>query len=79
MNGGSTLTGATMLAAYSAGLGVPFLVAALGIGWVGVTLRKYGKVMRYVEIVMGVILIIIGFMLFSGTLNLISGLVDTGL
>ena len=66
LNGGSISTGVTLLSAYSAGLAIPFLIAALGVGWVSLTLRKYGKAMHYVEIVMGVILIIIGFMLFSG-------------
>ena len=41
--------GAKLLSAYSAGLAVPFLVAAFGIGWVTTILRKYNKVMRYVE------------------------------
>jgi len=67
LNGGSVSQGASLLSAYSAGLAIPFLVAALGVGWVSTTLRKYGKVMRYVEIAMGVILVIIGIMLFSGT------------
>jgi len=66
LNGGSVSTGISLLSAYSAGLAIPFLVAALGLGWVSVTLRKYGKVMRYVEIVMGVVLVIIGVMLFAG-------------
>ena len=66
LNGGSVSTGVTLLSAYSAGLAIPFLIAALGIGWVSVTLKKYGKVMHYVEIVMGVVLVIIGFMLFAG-------------
>lgn len=66
LNGGSISTGISLLSAYSAGLAIPFLLAALGLGWVSVTLRKYGKVMHYVEIVMGVILVIIGVMLFSG-------------
>jgi len=66
LNGGSVSTGVTLLSAYSAGLAIPFLIAALGVGWVTLTLKKYGKVMHYVEIVMGVILIIIGYMLFSG-------------
>jgi cytochrome c-type biogenesis protein len=66
LNGGSISVGATLLSAYSAGLAVPFLIAALGIGWVSVTLKKYGKLMHYVEIVMGVVLVIIGFALFSG-------------
>lgn len=66
LNGGSVSTGVTLLSAYSAGLAIPFLIAALGIGWVSLTLKKYGKVMHYVEIAMGVILVILGFMLFTG-------------
>jgi len=65
-NGGSPFLGATLLSAYSAGLAIPFLVAALGIGWVTTVIRRYGKVMRYVEILMGVILIIVGAMLALG-------------
>jgi cytochrome c-type biogenesis protein len=72
MNGGSVSQGVSLLSAYSAGLAIPFLIAALGIGWVSATLRKYGKVMHYVEIGMGVILVIIGVMLFSGTFELIA-------
>jgi Cytochrome c biogenesis protein len=66
LNGGSVSTGVSLLSAYSAGLAIPFLIAALGVGWVSVTLKKYGKVMHYVEIVMGVVLVIVGIMLFSG-------------
>jgi len=66
LNGGSVSTGVSLLSAYSAGLAIPFLIAALGVGWVSITLRKYGKVMHYIEIAMGVVLVIIGFMLFSG-------------
>jgi cytochrome c-type biogenesis protein len=66
LNGGSISTGVSLLSAYSAGLAIPFLIAALGVGWVSVTLKKYGKVMHYVEIAMGVVLVIIGIMLFSG-------------
>ena len=67
LSGGSIVQGALLLTAYSAGLAIPFLIAALGIGWVTTILRKYGKVMYYVEIAMGVLMIIIGFMLFFGT------------
>ncbi len=66
MNGGSVSSGVSLLSAYSAGLAIPFLIAALGVGWVSITLKKYGKVMHYVEIVMGIILVIVGVMLFSG-------------
>jgi len=66
LSGGSIATGATLLAAYSAGLAIPFLLAALGVGWVTTIIRKYGKVMYWTEIVMGVILIIVGVLLFLG-------------
>lgn len=72
MNGGSISTGVSLLSAYSAGLAIPFLIAALGVGWVSLTLKRYGKAMHYVEIVMGVILVIVGIMLFSGTFELIA-------
>jgi len=81
-NGGNLALGATLLSAYSAGLAIPFLLAALGIGWVSNTLRRYAKVMRIVEIVMGVILVIVGVMLFLGTFALLANLdflVDFGL
>jgi cytochrome c-type biogenesis protein len=66
LNGGSVSTGVSLLSAYSAGLAIPFLIAALGVGWVSVTLRKYGKAMHYIEVAMGVILVILGVMLFAG-------------
>ncbi len=72
INGGSISLGAALLTAYSAGLAIPFLIAALGIGWVSATLKKYGKVMRYVEIAMGAILVIVGVMLFTGVFELIA-------
>ncbi|HLO15782.1 MAG TPA: cytochrome c biogenesis protein CcdA [Anaerolineales bacterium] len=72
LNGGSISTGISLLSAYSAGLAIPFLVAALGVGWVSVTLRKYGKVMHYIEVAMGVVLVILGVMLFSGIFELIA-------
>ncbi len=72
INGGSMILGAKLLTAYSAGLAIPFLVAALGIGWVTTILRKYGRAMRYVEIAMGVILVIVGVMLFAGVFELIA-------
>ena len=72
INGGSISLGATLLSAYSIGLAIPFLIAALGIGWVTTILKKYSKTMRYVEIAMGVILVIIGVMLFTGVFELIA-------
>ena len=82
LNGGNLALGARLLTFYSAGLAIPFLIAALGIGWVSKLLRGHSKVMRYVEIAMAVILIIVGLMLILGTFELIAryGLwVDFGL
>jgi len=72
LNGGSISTGVSLLSAYSAGLAIPFLLAALGLGWVSITLRKYGRIMHYIEIAMGVVLVIIGVMLFSGVFERIA-------
>jgi len=66
LSGGSVITGGTLLTAYSAGLSIPFLIAALGVGWVTTALRKYGKAMHYLEISMGVAMIVIGNLLLWG-------------
>lgn len=72
INGGSVSQGAVLLTSYSMGLAIPFLFAALGIGWVTTILQKYSKIMRYVEIAMGVILVIVGVLLFSGIFEIIA-------
>lgn len=58
--------GVFLLAAYSAGLAIPFLFASTQISLVTSVIRRYGKVMHYVEIGMGILLIIVGVLLFSG-------------
>jgi cytochrome c-type biogenesis protein len=72
LNGGSISSGVILLSAYSAGLAIPFLLAALGIGWVTTILRKYGQVMRITEIVMGILMVVIGVLLMTGAFNLIA-------
>jgi cytochrome c-type biogenesis protein len=72
INGGSVALGAKLLSAYSVGLAVPFLAAALGIGWVMTILRKYNKVMHCVEIAMGVVLVFVGVLLFAGVFELLA-------
>jgi len=66
LNGGSISQGVVLLSAYSAGLAIPFLVASVQIGLVTTALRRYGKVMHYVEIAMGVLLLVVGVMLLTG-------------
>ncbi len=68
-NGGSVTQGTILLTAYSAGLAIPFLLAALSIDWVVKFIQKYSRVSRIVEIIMGITLIIVGAMLLTGTFN----------
>ncbi len=74
LNGGSIAQGGILLTAYSAGLAVPFLLAALSIEWVTTILQKYSRLSRIVEITMGVVLIIVGLMLMFGTFSYIARL-----
>jgi len=63
LQGQSLLYGTVLLAAYSLGLAIPFLIAALGLDWVMIILKKYGKVMHIFQVIMGVVLIIVGVLL----------------
>lgn len=72
INSGDILQGVFLGSAYSAGMAIPFLAAALGINWVALILRKYSRFMRIIEISMGVLLVIIGFMLLFGVFNLMA-------
>jgi cytochrome c-type biogenesis protein len=66
LNGGSISQGILLLSAYSAGLAIPFLLASIWIGLFTVAIRRFGKAMHYVEVGMGVVLILVGLLLFSG-------------
>jgi cytochrome c-type biogenesis protein len=61
--------GAILLSAYSAGLAVPFLLAALGIGRVTYLMRRHGRTIRYISLATGALLVAVGVMLFTGTLE----------
>jgi len=75
INGGSIIRGTLLGVFYSSGLAIPFLLAALGIGWVTTLIRRYGRIMRIAEIAMGAILIVAGILLFLGSFNLLSSFV----
>jgi cytochrome c-type biogenesis protein len=72
--GGSPGQAIPLLAAYSAGLAIPFMIAASQIGLVTTVIRKYGKVMRYIEIGMGVVLIGVGILLFQNRFERLANL-----
>ena len=52
--------------AYCIGLGIPFLLVAIGFGWVGGSVRWVKRHIRAVNIAGGVLLIIIGVLMVSG-------------
>lgn len=61
--------GVVLLAAYSIGLAIPFLIAALGIGRVAELMRNHSKAIKIISMGTGVLLIIVGVMLLTGTLE----------
>lgn len=62
----SVADGALLLAVYSAGLGIPFLIAALFSGAFMRFLSRFRSKMGYVEKMMGVLLIIAGILFLTG-------------
>ena len=61
--------GAALLAVYSAGLGVPFLLAALGIRQFLAFLKRFRRHFAMVERVMGGLLVVTGMVFLSGGLQ----------
>lgn len=66
---GQAAQGVVLLSAYSFGMAIPFLLAALGVGRVAELMRRHGKLIHYVSIGTGVLLVIVGVMLLTGTLE----------
>jgi len=61
-----------LLLSYALGLGLPFLVLGLFTAQASAFISKFGKVLTYVNVIFGVILIILGVLVFTGSLNLIA-------
>jgi len=68
LSSGSLNQGVILLTAYSAGLAIPFLLAALGIGRAAELMRSHARTIRIVSKVTGVVMVIIGVLLFTGSL-----------
>jgi len=64
--------GAYLLAMYSLGLAIPFLVSSLIFDKLLALLKRYGSIARYVVKVLGVMLIILGLLLVTSYYNLIN-------
>lgn len=72
MNSRSVVRGIILLSFYSLGLGVPFLLAGFATGTVFSALRRFKRHFRKVEIASGLLIIIIGMLVFSGRLAMLS-------
>ena len=66
--------GVFLLTMYSLGLGVPFLLTAIGINQFWRLFSRIKKYMRVLEVTSGAIMVILGFMIFTNKLILIPGL-----
>lgn len=66
---GSMSTGISMLAAYSLGLGIPFILAAVAIKPFLGFMHRFRRHLGTMEKVMGVVLVITGLLFLTGSLN----------
>lgn len=61
-----------LLMAYTLGLGLPFLLMGIFTGEALRVIRKYQKVLNYFEVAFGVLLIVLGVLVFTESLSLIA-------
>jgi cytochrome c-type biogenesis protein len=59
--------GALLLAIYAAGLGIPFLVVGLAADRGAAIMRRFARATRVVEVVGGILLILLGIAVFTGS------------
>ncbi|MCH7587291.1 MAG: cytochrome c biogenesis protein CcdA [Chloroflexi bacterium] len=69
ISGSEVTQGVVLLSAYSAGLAIPFLLAALGVGRITELLKRHSKAIHTLSITTGVVLVAVGIMLFTGSLE----------
>ena len=65
--------GVMLLGIYSAGLATPFIIISIFINFLLIFIKKASKVLRYVNVVAGVVLIVVGLILVSNKLYVFSG------
>ncbi|MBI2546381.1 sulfite exporter TauE/SafE family protein [Candidatus Woesearchaeota archaeon] len=61
-----------LLSSYAVGLGIPFLLVGLFSAQALTFINKLGPFLRYFNIVIGILLIILGILVFTQTLNVIA-------
>ncbi|HEX6513429.1 MAG TPA: cytochrome c biogenesis protein CcdA, partial [Chloroflexota bacterium] len=71
------IQGATLLALYSLGLGVPFVALAAGLGWLTPLTRGLKAHMRSVELVSGGFVVLVGLLVASNWLLRFTALLNS--
>ncbi|MBN8424388.1 cytochrome c biogenesis protein CcdA [Microbacterium esteraromaticum] len=66
LNGGSPARGALLGAVYCLGLGVPFLLVALGLNWATGSVSWLRRHIRTINVIGGAMLIVVGVVMVSG-------------
>jgi cytochrome c-type biogenesis protein len=69
----TVLQGMGLLTVYSLGLGIPFLVAALGANYLLAFTIRFRRYFRVVEVASGVLLIAVGVLVFTNHMTWLSG------
>ncbi len=77
-NGGDVSQAGTLLAAYSLGLGVPFMLTAFLLDGAQGILRRLQRHLRSIQLLSGAFLILVGLLVASGTLQGLSATLATG-
>jgi len=70
---GGVVHGMTLLFAYSLGIGVPFLLTAMGVGAFLKIFQKYKRFIRWGEIAAGALLILVGVLMFTDRFTALAG------
>jgi len=63
-----------LLMAYAVGLGIPFLIVGLFTEESMRFIRRSGKVLKYFNIIVGILMLALGVLVFTDNLNLVSNL-----
>lgn len=77
-DGGNVGQAGALLAAYSLGLGIPFMITALALDSAQGVLRRLQRHMRKIELASGAFLILIGILVATGQLQSLSSQFATG-
>lgn len=73
---GTALHGALLLAFYSAGLGVPFLITGLLAGQATSVLKRFNRALPLVEVASGALLVVAGILIFTDRFTILNRTFD---